>query len=81
MVLFYKKIKLDLSNNHIKRLSSCIYALPQLDALNLEKNKISEIDENGIENLKCIEINLNQNQIGQLPSGLKKCNFLFNDFG
>jgi len=64
---------LDLSNNHIKRLSSCIYALPQLDALNLEKNKISEIEENGIENLKCIEINLNQNQIGKLPSGLKKC--------
>ena len=47
--------------------------LEHLSLIDLRKNQINNVD--GIKDLKCIEINLNQNQLAKLPDSIVSCKF------
>ena len=51
------------------------FDLSQLDTVDLSSNKITSIPES-IGAIRALELNLNQNQISQLPESLVRCNRL-----
>ncbi len=63
---------INLSKNNFRSIPKELCQIKLLDHLDLSANKIEKIDDY-IENLNCIEINLNENQIKLLSSTISKC--------
>ncbi|CAK9293943.1 unnamed protein product [Gordionus sp. m RMFG-2023] len=63
---------LSLNLNKFKMFPQQILSLGSLTTLDLSNNLIVKLP-NEIELIQCIEINLNYNQLTQLPEGLSKC--------
>lgn len=67
-----KQLKmLDLSNNKIKNFPKNLSVLQHLSMIDVRNNEIANID--GINDLKCVEINLNRNRINALPTTIISC--------
>ena len=61
-----------LQNNKLTVFPVCFYQAKNLDVIDLSGNKIQELPEN-IEELQCIELNMNINQLKSLPASLSLC--------
>lgn len=64
--------QINLSKNNFKSIPKELGQIKLLDHLDLSGNRIDKI-EDYIENLSCIEINLNENQIKLISSSISKC--------
>jgi len=62
---------IDLSNNHLTDFPAKLGPLQNLTAIDLRANRIERIAD--CANLKCVEINLNQNRLCHLPDELSTC--------
>ncbi|CAF1040330.1 unnamed protein product [Brachionus calyciflorus] len=67
--------KINLSNNQLDTIPSELGHLAQLDFIDLSQNKIEKIDDN-VQNLNCIELNLNENRIRFISDKIAKCSRL-----
>ncbi|KAJ8309184.1 hypothetical protein KUTeg_014058 [Tegillarca granosa] len=63
---------LNLSSNKLTVFPKQLIKLRQLDAVDLSKNKITIIPDD-IQDCQAIELNLNQNQLSNLPESLSMC--------
>jgi len=63
---------LNASHNQITSFPSFVCQLAALDYLDLSQNKIDSLPDS-LESLKVIELNLNQNNLIELPSSLAQC--------
>ncbi len=64
--------QINLSKNNIRSIPKELCQIQLLDHLDLSSNKIDKV-EDYIEDLSCIELNLNENQIKFLSSNISKC--------
>lgn len=70
---FMKNLKqVLLANNHITQFPLMLCGLEKLDMLDLSRNKITTIPD-GVESLKAVELNMNQNQVAGMSSNLADC--------
>lgn len=61
--------QVQLGNNHITEFPLMLCGLEKLDMLDLSRNKITAIPD-GVQSLKAVELNLNQNQIVSISDSL-----------
>ena len=61
-----------LSNNQITQFPLMLCGLEKLDMLDLSRNKITSIPD-GVQTLKAVELNLNQNQVASISSDIADC--------
>ena len=64
--------QINLSKNNFRCIPKELAQIQQLDHLDLSSNKIERV-EDYVENLSCIEINLNENQVKYLSANIAKC--------
>jgi Leucine-rich repeat (LRR) protein len=64
--------ELNLSHNKIKRMPKELKELKALNLVDLSSNQIEEIEDT-IEDLNCIELNLNENRVKKISSNISKC--------
>lgn len=61
-----------LSNNQITEFPLMLCGLEKLDMVDLSRNKITVIPE-GVQTLKAVELNLNQNQVSTISNDIADC--------
>ncbi|XP_067119917.1 leucine-rich repeat-containing protein 57-like [Centruroides vittatus] len=61
-----------ISNNHLTKFPVVFCDLPHLDMLDLSHNKITEVPDD-LQNLFVAELNMNQNQLSELPEAIALC--------
>ena len=64
--------QVNLSKNHLTEIPKELCQLKQMNALDLSSNRITQIKDY-IQELNCVELNLNENQIKTISPNLAKC--------
>lgn len=64
--------QVSLSNNQIAEFPLMLCGLEKLDMLDLSRNKITAIPD-GVQTLKAVELNLNQNQVRSISDDIAEC--------
>lgn len=64
--------QVQLGNNQITQFPIMLCGLEKLDMLDLSRNKITSIPD-GVETLKAVELNLNQNQVATISGNIADC--------